>query len=326
MAGPAPEATLAAAVEAFLRAPHGYTSRSLSTLRNRLLALGAWLGAHGAALASEVTPELLDTWVRERSRTASRATINRDLRALRVALRWAVERGLVPPCPAATERPALREPVRHLRRVVPSPVEVRRILDACSHPRARAALEALYASGLRIAELGRLHLGSLREGDVLTVESEAGPADTAEPGKGYRERTIPLHPTSAAVLRRYLGAALGPRGRPPGERWLTEYLHRACDASRVPRCGLHDLRRAFATEAVRQGSTVDAVRDWLGHRGTATTERYLSSYRTDAERRAPVPGGLEPSDAPGAATVLLRGVDSGALGSTPARSRSRGSR
>ena len=46
---------------------------------NRLLAWVAWCAAQGVTLASQITPALVDAWMNERSKTASRRTINRDL-------------------------------------------------------------------------------------------------------------------------------------------------------------------------------------------------------------------------------------------------------
>ena len=286
------ESTLLAALTAWEAAPHGYTSRTLQTLRNRVEAWITWCAEHGITLASQITPALVDAWMNERAKTASRRTINRDLRAARVLLRWATTRGLVPPCPAVTDRAELREPVRHKRREVPDPDELARVLEAVTHPRHRAALYALAATGLRIEELRRLHLGSLVDGR-LRIEPQAGAASVAEPGKGYRSRDVPLAPAAIEAVKRYLGVATsGPRATPPSERQLLTALHRACDAVKVPRCGLHDLRRAFATEAFRQGTPLTVIALWLGHADVRTTEGYVVAYRSDKGHTAPVPQAL----------------------------------
>lgn len=127
---PPPETALDLALTAWAESPHGYTRRTLQTLDNRIAAWVAWCAERGVTLASQVTPALVDRWLTERGKVASRRTINRDLRAVRVCLRWAAERGLVPPCPAVVDRAELREPVRHRRREVPDPAELARVLEA----------------------------------------------------------------------------------------------------------------------------------------------------------------------------------------------------
>jgi len=311
------ELTLVEAVARWLEAPHGYTARTLQSARLRLAAWLEWLAARRVTHASQVTPELLDAWVAERSRVVSRRTINRDLRAARVAVRWAVERGLVGACPAVVERAELREPVRHRRREVPDPDELARVLGAVESARYRASLETLAATGLRIAELRRLRPEHLSVDDVLRVEPEAGPAATAAPTKGYRERVVPLAPEAAAAVRRHLALALtGGRRTPPTERCLSAALHAACDAVGVPRCGLHDLRRAFATEAFRAGVPLTVLAGWLGHSDVRTTEGYVVAYRRDGLQRAPVPRALA-----GADSAQSPGAPAGSRGPTARRLR-----
>lgn len=289
------EIPLAEAVERYLDAHHGLTASTLRTTRNRLLAFGAWCASKRVTHPSHITVALLDELVTARATKASRRTINRDLRAARVCLRWAAERGLCAPCKPLEDRPDLREPARPQRREIPTPEEWRRILDACDSPRARAALAALLATGLRIEELRRLHLGSLRrEGDgwVVTVEPEAGTAAEAWTTKGYRARTIPLAQIAAEAVQGYLAVAVGPRGATVGESWLLRALHRACDAARVPRAGVHDTRRAFVTECHRAGVAIAVIARWCGHADVRTTEGYLSAYRTDRAVVAPPPSAL----------------------------------
>ena len=142
---------------------------------------------------------------------------------------------------------------------------------------------------------------------------------TAEPSKGYRARAIPVAPAVLEVARRWLAwRHPGERGRHAGKNVLHAALRVACATTKVPRFGLHDLRRAFATQAVRAGVPLTVVRDWLGHRLVATTERYVGRYRSDGDLVAPTPAGLN------AEVVQKSGVVQGLPGpiSAPGRPRS----
>lgn len=296
-----PETPLPALIDRWLASAHGYSARTLQTHTNRILAWAAWCEAHGVRLASEVTHGRVDEWVGERAQAVGRRTVNRDLRTVKVCLRWAATAGLCAPCKPIADRRPLREPARSVRRVVPDPQTLAEIVRAVAPGRPRAAIEALVATGLRIEELRRCHVGWLRP-EGLEVQPEAGPAAEAWATKGYAARTIPLAPEALAVVRRYLAVAVGRRGQPITERTLLLHLHTACDAVTaarvaaqgaaeavpVPRCGLHDLRRAFVTEAFRAGVPLVTIARWVGHADVRTTEGYLASYGVDGAAVAPV--------------------------------------
>lgn len=300
----APEEKLLKIAELWLAAPHGYTRRTLETYKERLVAIGKWLSSRGVVLASEITPKVLDDWVNARSEVVSRRTLNRDLRTLKVCLRWAAGRSLCRPNAPVEERKILREPKRERRRVVPDPLEMRAILAAL-RPGPRICLAVLYGTGVRIEELRRLAVGDLHD-DTLHVRPEEGPAATAEPTKGYRERKIPLAPEAVTDVKTFLAWRADKRGRRAHKNQLSRALHAACLAAGVPKAGLHDLRRAFATECVRAGVPLVVVSSWLGHRLVATTERYVATYRSDETRRAPIPGGLRAAESVQKPGVVLR--------------------
>lgn len=292
---PAAGQTLGSIAEAWLASPQGYTSRTHQTHSERIEAVGRALEELGATYPADITPEVLDRWMTARQAVVSRATINRDLRSLKVCLEWAAERGHCAVCVPVRDRPALREPTREDHRIVPSPDEVARILDA-TPAHQRPALSVLYGTGIRVEELLRLAVGCLHDGR-LWIEPERGPADTAEPGKSYRSRAIPAAPAVEAQVTAYLAGKAAGRGRSGrtglSKHALTAAMHAAAARAGVPRtAGLHDLRRGFATECVRSGVPLTVVRDWLGHRLVATTERYVGRYRSDAGWSPPVPVGL----------------------------------
>jgi integrase len=291
------EITIVELVEEYLASPHGWTKETRRTARARALAYDAWAEGRGIVHPAQITKQVLDDWIKERQTQVSRRTINRDLRVLKLMVAWGSDshRQLCAKNDAIVSREYLREPHRHERHVVPSPTEMRRIFESVTHQGALIALKALYVTGLRIAELQRLTIFDLHDGAVH-VRPQAGAADSAAETKGYRERRIALHPEALEIVRRFLAWRSG-RGR-GGRRiachgtWLLRILKDGCDRAEVDRCGLHDLRRAFATESARAGVSVLVISQWLGHADVRTTELYLAAYRSDKSQVAPIPAGI----------------------------------
>jgi tyrosine recombinase XerC len=173
--------------------------------------------------------------------------------------------------------------------------------DTATGARDRAALELLYATGLRASELTGLDLDrlDLRERTVRTV------------GKGNRERIVPFGRPAAEALRRYLplrasaggGRAaeagvspssgplfLSARGARLGTDALRRMLRRRLRDSAVSRhVTPHALRHSFATHLLNAGADLRAIQELLGHASLATTQRYThlsTRHLQDVYRRA----------------------------------------
>jgi integrase len=282
----------------WLRAMTGYTRRSRDSHSDRIFFLGRWLVDRQVERPSQVTPAVTDEYIRDRGAVVSRRTINHDLQALRVCLRWAAERGLCK-YPEHLDRVRLKVPVRTVRRVVPSPKEVAKILDVLpAAAKYRTGLEAtvagiavLYGAALRVSELSALAEEDLTERS-LRVRPEAGPAATATTTKGYRERSIPVDPSVLVEARTWLAYRDPTWTEDSIKKRLGTALGRACADLGLPRFGLHDLRRGAATEWARAGLKLTQIRDLLGHQLASTTEGYLGCYAEDEAVRLPVPAAL----------------------------------
>jgi integrase/recombinase XerD len=144
-----------------------------------------------------------------------------------------------------------------------------------------AALETLYATGLRVSELIALPRNVLTADDrVLTVK-----------GKGGRERLVPLNETAQGALQAHLAAVRADERE--GKRvsaWLFpssggEHLTRqrfgqelkalATAAGIEPaRVSPHVLRHAFASHLLERGADLRTVQQLLGHADISTTQIY----------------------------------------------------
>lgn len=147
--------------------------------------------------------------------------------------------------------------------------------------RDKAMLESLYATGMRVSELISLDLDS--------ISLDPDHAYVRCMGKGFRERTIPIHVHAVEAIHTYLDrsrpqligrksqAALFVNRR--GERltrqgfWLILKTYaRAANIGAV--VTPHTLRHSFATHMLRGGAPLRNVQELLGHASISTTQVY----------------------------------------------------
>lgn len=279
----APAAT--AALDAFLR--HLSAERGLSA--HTVRAYGgdvASLLDHAARLGRP-EPDGLDlsvlrSWLaRLRTTGAARSSLARRAAAARAFTAWAHRTGLLADDPGALlATPRGRRP---LPAVLTQP-DVRSLLEAAGGDdpvglRDRAALELLYATGVRVGELVGADVDDLDLGrNVLRVL-----------GKGAKERTVPLGLPAADAVHAWLtrgrpalarsdsGPALflGARGGRLDQRAVRRVVQaRAAALSGSSRLGPHGLRHTAATHLLEGGADLRSVQELLGHATLATTQVY----------------------------------------------------
>jgi integrase/recombinase XerD len=148
--------------------------------------------------------------------------------------------------------------------------------------RARALLETIYATGMRVSELVTLPVSAVeRDPQMLIVR-----------GKGDKERLVPLTETAREALARWRGLRgelklagkaqrfLFPsRGAAEGhltrQRFAQTLKELALAAGLDPgRVSPHVLRHAFASHLLAGGADLRAVQVMLGHSDISTTQIY----------------------------------------------------
>ncbi|NVN35411.1 tyrosine recombinase [Komagataeibacter swingsii] len=209
----------------------------------------------------------------------------RRLSCLKQYFLFLAREGLRPGNPAALlEAPRLDTPLPRFL----SETEVTALLAACAPDAdatparrrrllvARAALEMLYASGLRISELLSLPRRAL----------DAAPGMMLVRGKGGRERMVPMSARARAAARALMDEDAGRKSpylfpgrgaaRPMTRQGFDRIMHDVALRAGLDlqRLSPHVLRHSFATHLLAHGADLRALQVLLGHADIATTQIY----------------------------------------------------
>jgi len=145
------------------------------------------------------------------------------------------------------------------------------------HYRDKAALELLYATGMRIAELADLNIDNI-DFAVETVKVR---------GKGNKERIIPLGNYALKALTAYRelrrekakpgvkALFLNKSGQRLSDRFMRKKINRYLTLADIHKVsGPHSLRHSFATHLLNRGADIRSVQELLGHERLSTTQIY----------------------------------------------------
>ncbi|MCI1436990.1 MAG: site-specific tyrosine recombinase XerD [Acetobacter indonesiensis] len=268
-----------------LAAERAAAPNTLTAYAADLETCASFLAAQGSGLVAASTADLAN-WLSDLGAEGqARRTVARRLSCIRQFYLFLLREGLREDNPAANlDAPQPKatlprflsesEVVALIEACVPSPdasaAKIRRALVA------RAALELLYASGLRISELLSLPRDALKNDKPMMVIR----------GKGGRERLVPISESArdAALALQAVDAGLESPWLFPGrdpKRALTrqafdKILHEVgLQAGIEPtRLSPHVLRHSFATHLLAHGADLRALQMLLGHADIATTQIY----------------------------------------------------
>ncbi len=165
----------------------------------------------------------------------------------------------------------------------PDPSSDKRIRD-------KALLELVYATGLRVSEVGSLDVDSIN-------------LDTCElmvTGKGSKDRIALLGQSARDAIKIYLSevrAAAAPASGSEDALFVNRYGRRLSERSiqkivreYATRAGIvgnvhtHTLRHSFATHMFNGGADIRVVQELLGHSSPATTQIYTHVTRKEARQ------------------------------------------
>lgn len=217
-----------------------------------------------------------------------KTTVNRKLSALRQFFRFLLEQGVLGTDPCQhIEGPKKEHPLPKIL----STADVETLINAThlwKHPheglRARALLETLYATGLRVSELIALPFAPV----VQLIRAKESPAALVIRGKGNKERLVLLSQTALDAIAAYLPVRdmfgdkspwLFPSGSSAGyltrQRFAQILKELAFLAGLDPqKVSPHVLRHAFATHLLENGADLISLQKLMGHADISSTEIY----------------------------------------------------
>jgi site-specific recombinase XerD len=160
--------------------------------------------------------------------------------------------------------------------------EVAQLIDSARTPFQRILLMALYATGVRRAELAQLKITDI-DSQRMVIHVRGG--------KGRKDRDVMLSPLLLEALREHWRRLKPKVWLFPGGRWHTaahpidtKVIWLACKEA-VRRAGLnkevhpHTLRHCFATHLLEAGADLRTIQVLLGHRDLEETTLYLHLSR-----------------------------------------------
>jgi integrase/recombinase XerD len=296
-------AFLSTAIESFLvdRKASGLSVHTIKFYRQNLQPFHTYCNDNAVKLVQDITPDLLRHYFLKLAETHKPGGVHGHYRTLRALFRWLNNEEIMPP---TWRNPMLKvkPPKVNLEPLEPVSLEdVRALIATCTHgdfsgERDRAVLLFLLDTGARAREACNVKLEDV---DLNTGEV------TIRRGKGGKSRTVFLGRTTRRAVRAYLrerhdrceALFVSNRGGYLTYDGLHQLLERRWKRSGISkRPSLHDFRRAFALNMLRNGVDVFALQRLLGHSDLQVMRRYLAQNNSDVQaahtKGSPVDNGL----------------------------------
>jgi len=270
------------------REARNLTPKTIAWYEAGATALHRYMAGEGVTETAQITPALLRRFILHLREHHNPGGVFGIFGAVKVFLRWYASEYGAPGWENPLDR--VESPKRETppQRSLPT-ADFDALVKACGRgatmmeARDRAVLLTLLDTGLRHAEFTDLRLEDLDIGTGAIV---------VRVGKGRKTRvTFVGKKTLKAIL-----AYLRHRGKEPGPLWIgqqgepltragvRQLIRRRAARAGVQEPGMHEFRRAFALNYLRNGGDAETLRRLLGHSDYKVLARYLSLEDEDLRR------------------------------------------
>ncbi|MBS0638510.1 MAG: tyrosine recombinase [Proteobacteria bacterium] len=280
-----------ARMDAFLEmlvVERGAARNTILSYSQDLTEFGAFAAARGQAVSAADADTCQAFMASLHARGLSARTAARRLSALRQFHLFLLREGARPDDPTSQlDAPKLPQTLPKLlsEQEVDALLDAARRRDGRSGALAQAALEILYATGMRVSELLALPREAFsRDRQAMIIK-----------GKGNKERLVPLSTrareaaialqAATDVRSRYLFPGRDPRRPLTRQAFFLLLKQVALDAGIDPeRVSPHVLRHAFASHMLARGADLRSLQMLLGHADISTVQIY-THVQTERLRR-----------------------------------------
>ncbi len=266
----------------YLSVERGLSENTISSYRTDLLSFIGRMEKNGIRDIDRVKrQDITEHMLYLKDRGISSNSISRALVAIKMLYKFLVQEKLARDDVAGIlESPRLIRPLPNVLNVA----EVDKLLAAPDLRnwmgiRDRAALELMYASGMRVSEMVELTTEGLNL-DVGFIKCK---------GKGDKERVVPIGRRAKEALARYIEKVrprllkkgddrhlfLSRLGKSISRQSFWKMLKANARRARIKKVITpHTLRHSFATHLLEGGADLRVVQELLGHADIATTQFY----------------------------------------------------
>ncbi|OGW77735.1 MAG: site-specific tyrosine recombinase XerD [Omnitrophica bacterium RIFCSPHIGHO2_02_FULL_46_20] len=266
----------------YLSVERGLSRNTITSYRADLVSFLNYLESKGLSNIESVRRDEIRNYLMHlKDKSLSSNSISRALVAIKMFYKFlAQERFIKDDVAGILESPKLIRPLPNVLNIV----EVEKLLQAPDirdrmGMRDKAALELMYATGMRVSEIVDLPTSTLNL-DVGFIKCK---------GKGDKERIVPIGSQAKNAIYKYMQGArpallknkedshlfLSRLGKRISRQSFWKMVKKYAKKARIKKeIAPHTLRHSFATHLLERGADLRVVQEMLGHADIATTQIY----------------------------------------------------
>lgn len=266
----------------YLSVERGLSKNTIASYKTDLLSFMNYLESEGLSNIDRISRNNITKYLMTlKDKGLSSNSISRALVSIKMFYKFlAQERFIKDDVAGILESPKLIRPLPNVLNIV----EVEKLLSSPDIRdwmgiRDKAALELMYATGMRVSEMVDLPTSTLNM-DVGFIKCK---------GKGDKERIVPIGSQAKNAVSRYIQKVrpsllknkqdnhlfLSRLGKKVSRQSFWKMIKKYAKIARIKKeITPHTLRHSFATHLLERGADLRVVQELLGHADIATTQIY----------------------------------------------------